>query len=339
MIPEDVKTLCEALDKDKISFQDQKILVTGGAGFIGSWICDVLVKQGARVTCVDNLASGLEKNIRGLIGKENFDFIQHDISNPIEFKENFDLVMHLASRASPFEFDKFPIQILKANTLGIWVSLGIAKRQNARFVYTSTSEVYGDPDPKFVPTPESYNGNVNPVGPRSCYDEAKRAGEAFVTAYRNQHGLDTRIVRIFNTYGPRMRAGDIYGRVVPRFIDQALSGKPITIFGDGSQTRSFTYVADQVEGILRLAFSKDASGEVVNIGNDRETSIIELAELIKNMASAKSEIVFQPLPKDDPKRRCPNITKAKNLLGWMPRTNLEEGLRKTIEWFKYGGSS
>ncbi len=339
MIPEDAQAVCDILSRDKISFQDRRILVTGGAGFIGSWICDVLLKQGAYVTCIDNLSSGLEKNIKGQAGKKNFDFIQHDISEPIEFKENFDLIMHLASRASPFEFDKYPIQILKANTLGIWISLGVAKKHSARFVYTSTSEVYGDPEPKYIPTPETYNGNVSPIGPRSCYDEAKRAGEAFVTAYKNQHGLDTRIVRIFNTYGPRMRSGDIYGRVVPRFIDQALSGKPITVFGDGAQTRSFTYIADQVEGILRLAFSGGTRGEVVNIGNNKETKIIELAELIKKMTSSNSEIVFQDLPKDDPKRRYPDITKANRLLGWMPKTDLEEGLRKTIEWFKYGGSS
>jgi UDP-glucuronate decarboxylase len=339
LIPDDVNKLCDILEKDDISFQDQKVLVTGGAGFIGSWICEVLVKQGAMVSCLDNLSSGMAKNIKGLAGKENFDFIEHDISKPIEFEENFDLVMHLASRASPFEFEKYPIQILKANTLGIWVALGIAKKQKARFVYTSTSEVYGDPAPQYFPTPESYNGNVNPVGPRSCYDEAKRAGEAFVVAYKNQHNLDTRIVRIFNTYGPRMRAGDIYGRVVPRFIEQALNNKPITVFGDGEQTRSFTYITDQVEGILRLASSSAGRGEIVNIGNNNETKIIDLAMLIKKMTSSSSEIVFQPLPADDPKRRCPDVSKAKKLLGWTPRTSLEEGLSRTIKWFRYGGSS
>ncbi|MFQ5814883.1 MAG: UDP-glucuronic acid decarboxylase family protein [Candidatus Hydrothermarchaeaceae archaeon] len=339
MIPEDVEHLCDVLSKEDISFQDQGVLVTGGAGFIGSWICEVLVKQGAWVTCIDNLSSGMEKNIKGLARRENFDFIEHDISQPIEFEQNFDLIMHLASRASPFEFDKYPIQILKANTLGIWVALGIAKRQKARFVYTSTSEVYGDPAPKHIPTPESYNGNVNPVGPRSCYDEAKRAGEAFVVAYKNQHGLDTRIVRIFNTYGPRMRAGDIYGRVVPRFIDQVLNDKPITVFGDGRQTRSFAYVTDQVEGILRLASLSNGRGEVVNIGNNEEIQVIELAELLKKRTASDSEIIFQPLPEDDPKRRCPDVAKAKKLLGWTPKTSLEEGLGKTIEWFRYGGSA
>ncbi|MEE9594010.1 MAG: UDP-glucuronic acid decarboxylase family protein [Candidatus Hydrothermarchaeales archaeon] len=339
MISTDVDNLCNVLSTQDISFQDQRVLLTGGAGFIGSWICEVLVKQGARITCLDNLASGLQKNIENLTGKDNFDFIDHDISKPIEFDEKFDLIMHLASRASPFEFDKFPIQILKANTLGIWVALGIAKKHKARFVYTSTSEVYGDPAPEHVPTTESYNGNVNPVGPRSCYDESKRAGEAYVIAYKNQHDLDTRIVRIFNTYGPRMRAGDIYGRVVPRFIDQALNNDPITVFGDGRQTRSFNYATDQVEGILRLASSSNGRGEVINIGNDKEIQIIELAELIKKKISSDSEIIFQPLPEDDPKRRCPNITKARELLDWAPTTSLEEGIGKTIEWFTEKKSS
>jgi UDP-glucuronate decarboxylase len=339
MIEEDVDAIIRGLEKDNISFEDRKVLVTGGAGFLGSWICDVLVKQGAEVTCLDNFASGLRSNIEHLMEKENFTFVEHDISKPIFFDKRFDLVMHLASRASPFEFEKFPIQILKANTLGIWVALGIAKKHRARFLYASTSEVYGNPPASFIPTPETYNGNVNPVGPRSCYDEAKRAGEAFVMAYRLEHGLDTRIARIFNTYGPRMRAGDIYGRVVPRFIEQALNNKPITVFGTGEQTRSFTYVSDEVEGLLRLAGIEGLGGEVVNIGNNKETTILELAELIKKLCNSSSEIVFLPLPKDDPLRRCPDISKAKKLLKWKPKVSLEEGLKKTIEWFKYYSSS
>lgn len=318
------------MKKDGISFEGKNVLVTGGAGFLGSWICDVLVHGGAKVTCVDNFASGLAKNIEHL----KIRFVKHDISKPIEFDEKFDLVMHLASRASPFEFARYPIQILKANTLGIWVALGIAKKHMAKFLYTSTSEVYGDPDPKFIPIPEAYNGNVNPIGPRSCYDESKRAGEAFVMAYRLEHKMDTRIVRIFNTYGPRMRAGDIYGRVVSRFIEQALSNRQITVFGNGKQTRSFTYVTDQIEGILRLAALDEAEGEVINIGSDKETSILELAKMIKKLTNSPSEIVFQPLPKDDPRRRCPDITKAKKLLNWKPGVSLEEGLRKTIAWYE-----
>ncbi len=334
MIEEDVDAVIRGLERDSISFEDWRVLVTGGAGFLGSWICDVLVAQGAVVTCLDNFSSGLRSNIEHLLDRENFTLVEHDISKPIFFDERFELVMHLASRASPFEFERFPIQILKANTLGIWVALGIAKKHRARFLYASTSEVYGNPPDEFIPTPESYNGNVNPVGPRSCYDEAKRAGEAFVMAYRLEHGLDTRIARIFNTYGPRMRAGDIYGRVVPRFIEQALKNNPITVFGDGSQTRSFTYVTDEVEGLLRLAGIDGIEGEVVNIGNNRETTILELAELVRKLCGSSSEIAFLPLPKDDPRRRCPEIGKAKRLLGWEPRVQLEEGLRRTIEWFK-----
>ncbi len=332
VINEGVREIVSSLKEEGISFSDLHILITGGAGFIGSWTCDVLIEMGARVTCIDSLVSGQMSNIEHLLNNENLNFIEHDISKPIYFKEKFDIVMHMASRASPFEFDKFPIQILKANTMGIWVALGIAKEHNARFLYTSTSEVYGDPDESFIPTPETYNGNVNPIGPRSCYDESKRAGEAFVKAYELQHGLDTRIVRIFNSYGPRMRTGDIYGRVVPRFIDQALKGEPITVFGDGSQTRSFTYITDQIEGILRLT-SMDAKGEVVNIGNDKETSILELAELVKRLTGSQSKITFYPLPKDDPKRRCPDISKAKRLLKWKPKVSLEEGIKKTIKWF------
>lgn len=331
---DEVGAILKALNRDGISFEDMHVLVTGGAGFLGSWICDVLVEQEARVTCLDNFSSGLRSNIEHLLERENFTLVEHDISKPIFFDRRFDLVMHLASRASPFEFERFPIQILKANTLGIWVALGIAKKHQARFLYASTSEVYGDPPARFIPTPETYNGNVNPVGPRSCYDEAKRAGEAFVMAYRLEHRLDTRIARIFNTYGPRMRAGDIYGRVVPRFIEQALNNKPITVFGDGSQTRSFTYVTDEVEGLLRLAGIDGLGGEVVNIGNNKETTILELAKLVKKLCNSRSEIVFLPLPKDDPLRRCPDISKAKRLLKWEPRVRLEEGLRRTIGWFK-----
>ncbi len=330
------------------NFEDKIVLVTGGAGFLGSWICEVLVEQQAKVICLDNLVSGLQTNISHLMYKDNFKFIQHDISQPIFFDEPIDIVMHLASRASPFEFEKFPIQILKANTLGIWVALGIAKKHNARFLYTSTSEVYGKAEE--MPTSEEYRGNVNPVGPRSCYDEAKRCGESYVIAYKLEHDLDVRIARIFNTYGPRMRAEGVYGRVIPRFIEQALSNSPITIFGDGSQTRSFCYVTDQVEGLMKHTFSfhkrkpvlkekfkkegGEVGGEVVNIGSDKEITILELAELIKEMTNSSSEIVFKELPKDDPPRRKPDITKAKMLLGWEPKVGLEEGLLKMIEWFK-----
>ena len=311
------------------------VLVTGGAGFLGSWICGVLVEQGAKVICLDNLVSGLRSNISHLMDRDNFKFVQHDITKPIFFDAPIDIVMHLASRASPFEFEKYPIQILKANTLGIWVALGIAKKHGARFLYTSTSEIYGCAEE--IPTTEDYRGNVNPVGPRSCYDEAKRCGESYVIAYKMQHGLDTRIARIFNTYGPRMRAEGVYGRVIPRFIEQALSNKPITIFGDGSQTRSFCYVTDQAEGLLKLAFLDEAKGEVVNIGSDKEMTILELAKLIKGLTKSDSEIVFDELPKDDPPRRKPDITKAKRILDWEPKEELEEGLLKMVKWFEEKG--
>ena len=330
VIQEGIKEILKNL-KD-ISFEDQTVLVTGGAGFLGSWLCDVLVEQNAKVICLDNLASGLETNISHLLDREDFKFIKHDISQPIYFDEKIDIVMHLASRASPLEFDKFPIQIIKANTLGTWISLGIAKKHKAKLLFTSTSEVYGDA--QVIPTPETYNGNVNPVGIRGCYDESKRVGEAMCMAYARQHGLDVKIARIFNTYGPRMRADGVYGRVIPRFVHQALNNEPITIFGDGKQTRSFCYVTDQIEGLLRLAWFDSARGQVVNIGNPKEMTILELAEIVKEITNSNSPLEFHPLPPDDPKRRCPDISKARKLLKWDPKIELEEGLKKTIEWFK-----
>jgi UDP-glucuronate decarboxylase len=328
-----IKEISGSLKEERTNFEGQRILVTGGAGFLGSWVCDVLVHQKAKVTAIDNLSSGRAENIEHLIG-ENLTYIDHDISIPISFSERFDLVIHMASRASPFEFSRYPIQILKANTLGIWIALGIAKKHNCRFFYTSTSEVYGNPDPRFVPTPETYFGNVNPVGPRGCYDEAKRAGEAFVTAYHTQHNLDTRMVRIFNTYGPRMRSDDIYGRVIPRFIEQALHNKPITIFGDGNQTRSFTYVTDQIEGMLKLASKEGLENPVVNVGNNKEFSVLDLANMIISLTGSDSELMFHPLPQDDPIRRCPDITRAKKVLNWSPKVGLQEGLRRFIEYMR-----
>jgi UDP-glucuronate decarboxylase len=315
-----------------ISFEDQRVLVTGGAGFLGSWMCDLLIQSGAYVTCIDNFASGQRSNIRHLLKNERFRFIEHDISTPLPLETPLDYIFHMASRASPFEFEHFSIQILKANTMGVLVALGIAKKHHARIVYTSTSEVYGNPD--IVPTPESYYGNVNPIGPRGCYDEAKRCGEAYVMAYRKQHNLDTRIARIFNTYGPRIRTDGIYGRVIPRFISQALSGDPITVFGDGSQTRSFTYVTDQIEGLLRLAARDNAEGEVINIGNVNEITVLELAQKVIEMTGSQSPVSFHPLPEDDPMRRRPDITKAKEIFGWEPKVPLEKGLVRTIEWVR-----
>lgn len=315
-----------------ISFEDQRVLVTGGAGFLGSWMCDTLLASGAEVLCVDNFASGRMSNIRHLAGHERFRFIEHDISTPLPVDSPVDYVFHMASRASPFEFEHYPIQILKANTLGVLVALGIAKKYGAKVLYTSTSEVYGNP--AIVPTPESYHGNVNCVGLRGCYDEAKRCGEAYVIAYRRQHQLRTRIARIFNTYGPRIRTDGVYGRVIPRFIDQALHGKPLTVFGDGAQTRSFTYVTDQIEGLLRLAALDAAEGQVINIGNTNEITVLELAHRVIALTGSASSISFNPLPEDDPLRRNPDITKAREILGWEPKATLDHGLGRTIGWIK-----
>jgi UDP-glucuronate decarboxylase len=315
-----------------ISFEDIRVLVTGGAGFLGSWMCETLIMSGAEVTCMDNFASGQMSNIQPLLDNERFRFIEHDISVPIALDTPFDYVFHMASRASPFEFEHFPIQILKANTMGVLVALGIAKKHHARVVYTSTSEVYGNPE--IVPTPETYHGNVNPLGLRGCYDESKRCGEAYVMAYRKQHNIDTRIARIFNTYGPRIRMDGIYGRVIPRFIGQALSGDPITVFGDGLQTRSFTYITDQIEGLLRLAALDAARGQVINIGNVNEITVLELAQKVIEVTGSQSPISFHPLPEDDPLRRRPDVTRAKQILGWEPKVPLEKGLVRTVEWVR-----
>jgi UDP-glucuronate decarboxylase len=346
-IIEDITEIVNRLERERITFKDKVILVTGGAGFLGSWVCDVLVKQGAFCICLDNLSSGRFDNIAHLMKKNNFRFINHDISEPIYFGfthhpkgicigdiKNIDIVMHMASRASPFEFQKFPIPILKSNTLGTMNALGVAKAHNALFFYTSTSEVYGNPPDDAIPTSESYFGHVNPVGPRSCYDESKRAGEAFVKAYELQHKIKTKIVRIFNTSGPRIRSGSEFGRVVPNFIKQALNNWDITIFGDGSQTRSFIYVVDEIEGILKMVHKEEALGEVINLGNDKEFTILELANIVKELTHSDSKITFDPLPIDDPVRRCADLTKAKKILNWQPSTSLREGLKKTIEWFK-----
>ncbi|MFX1498417.1 MAG: UDP-glucuronic acid decarboxylase family protein [Promethearchaeota archaeon] len=346
-INQDVDEIINRLRKESINFEDRTILVTGGTGFLGSWVCDVLIKQGAYCICLDNLSSGRFANIAHLMDKDNFRFLNHDISEPIYFGlthhprgvcigdiNKIDIVMHMASRASPFEFKRYPIPILKSNTLGTMNALGIAKAHNALFFYTSTSEVYGNPPSEAVPTSENYFGHVNPVGPRSCYDESKRAGEAFVKAYELQHKIKTKIVRIFNTSGPRIRHGPEFGRVIPNFIFQALNDEDITIFGDGSQTRSFTYVVDEIEGILKMVYNERAVGEVINLGNNKEYTILELAKIIKELVKSKSNIIFKALPIDDPIRRCPDISKAKKILNWEPTTPLKEGLEKTIAWFR-----
>lgn len=327
---EDLQIISDHIKKRDI--RCSHALILGGAGFLGSWMCDALVHNGSMVTCVDNFASGLPLTIRELKDDPLFQFIEHDVSIPFHPKGDFDLVIHMASRASPFEFAHHPVEILDANTRGVCNALTIARENNAKFLFTSTSEIYGDP--LIVPTPETYRGNVSTTGPRGCYDEAKRCGEAYVAAFHRQYGLDTRIVRIFNTYGPRMRMDGIYGRVIPRFISQSLNNEPITIFGDGSQTRSFCYVTDEIRGLLTFATLEGLSGEVINIGNNSEITILELAKLIKQISGSSSQLKFEPLPEDDPLRRNPVITKAGNLLSWEPKVSLESGLKKMIEWVK-----
>lgn len=303
------------------------ILITGGAGFLGSHFCDLLLEDGHKVICIDNLITGNIENIAHLHDK-NFRFIKQDVSEYLYINEDIDFVLHLASPASPIDYLKFPIQTLKVGALGTHKTLGLAKEKKAKYLIASTSEVYGDP--LVNPQKEDYWGNVNPIGVRGVYDEAKRYAEAMTMAYHRYHGLDTRIVRIFNTYGPRMRMDD--GRVVPNFIKQALLKKSLTVFGDGSQTRSFCYVSDLIDGIYKLMRSD--VNEPVNIGNPHEMSVLEFAKIIIKATGSSSEIDYESLPQDDPKVRRPDITRARELLNWEPEVPLERGLSKTIDWFR-----
>ena len=306
----------------------RRALVTGGAGFLGSHLCERLLDEGLHVICMDNLITGSLANIEHLVGRTGFTFIHHDVTNFMHVPGRLDYILHFASPASPIDYLHLPIQTLKVGSLGTHKALGLAKAQGARFLLASTSEVYGDP--LIHPQPEGYWGNVNPVGPRGVYDEAKRFAEALTMAYHRHHGVDTRIVRIFNTYGPRMRAND--GRVVPAFICQALAGEPLTAFGDGAQTRSFCFVDDLIEGIWRLLRSDHA--DPMNIGNPAEMTILEFAREIIRLIGSRSEIVFRPLPVDDPKVRQPDISLARRVLGWEPAVPLELGLARTIEYFR-----
>jgi dTDP-glucose 4,6-dehydratase len=305
-----------------------RVLITGGAGFIGSHLCERFLADGADVICMDNFLTGTPDNVSHLFSNPRFTFIQQDVTNYIYVKGPLDAILHFASPASPVDYLELPIQTLKVGSLGTHKALGLAKEKGARFLLASTSECYGDP--LVHPQNEDYWGNVNPIGPRGVYDEAKRFAEAMTMAYHRTHGVATRIVRIFNTHGPRMRLRD--GRVVPNFIAQALRGEPLTVYGDGSQTRSFCYVSDLVEGIVRLLGS-DYSGPV-NCGNPAEVTILQFAERIRKLTGSKSEIVFRPLPVDDPKQRQPDITRARRLLGWEPAVGLEEGLLHTIDYFR-----
>ena len=309
-----------------------RILITGGAGFIGSHLCDDLLRQGHEVIAMDNLSTGSIRNIAHLAGHERFQFIKHNVTNYIYLDGPLDAVMHLASLPSPVDYLNYPIQTLKVGALGTHNALGLAKAKGARFLLASTSEVYGDP--LVHPQPEDYWGNVNPVGPRGVYDESKRFAEALAMAYHRYHGVQTRIVRIFNTYGPRMRLDD--GRVVPNFIRQALLGEPVTVYDDGTRTRSFCYVADMVEGIVRLLLSDEVFP--VNLGNPREMTILEFAQKVLEVTGGQSEIVFvhpkDERTKDDPMVRQPDISKARQVLGWEPVVTLEEGLERTVDWFR-----
>jgi dTDP-glucose 4,6-dehydratase len=305
-----------------------RAVITGGAGFLGSHLCERALAEGHEVVCVDNLVTGRLENIKHLLHRDDFELIEHDVSTKIEIEGPVDYILHFASPASPIDYLELPIQTLKVGSLGTHNSLGLAKAKGARFLLASTSEVYGDPLEH--PQKETYWGNVNPVGPRGVYDEAKRFAEAMTMAYHSVHHVDVRIVRIFNTYGPRMRQRD--GRVVPAFIQQALTGEPMTVFGKGEQTRSFCYVDDLIEGIWRLLMSD--LREPCNIGNPHEMTILKFAETIKASVGSSSPIVFKPLPKDDPHKRQPDITRARQELDWEPRVSLEEGLRKTVEYFR-----
>lgn len=308
---------------------DKKIVVvTGGAGFIGSHLCDRLIKEGFRVICLDNFITGTLENIKHLMGDNNFRFIEHNVTKYIDIGKKVDYILHLASPASPEDYLKFPIPTLKVGSLGTHNALGLAKAKRAKFMLASTSEVYGDP--LVHPQPETYWGNVNPLGVRGCYDESKRFAEAITMAYHRVHKIDTQIVRIFNTYGPRMRMND--GRVIPNFIYQALNNRPLTVYGKGTQTRSFCYIDDLVEGIFRLM--RSYTNEPINLGNPHEFTILQLAKLVIKLTGTKSKIVFRPLPQDDPRQRQPDIKKAKRILKWLPAIELEEGLLKTIEWFR-----
>ncbi len=330
-----------------------RILITGGAGFLGSHLCDLLVGQGHQVVCMDNFITGRPENLAHLMGHDHFSFVKYNVCDYLHVEGRLDAVMHFASPASPQDYLELPIATLKVGALGTHKALGLAKAKSARFLLASTSEVYGDP--LVNPQPESYWGNVNPISPRGVYDEAKRFAEAITMAYHRYHGLDTRIARIFNTYGPRMRRND--GRVVSNFIVQALQGKPLTLFGDGAQTRSFCYVDDLVRGIIALLLaesdksvpertdrarflsqrtepSAESVHDPVNIGNPRELTVMEIARFVLKLTGSASSIQRQPLPVDDPKVRRPDIRKAEALLGWTPKVGLEEGLRRTIEYFQ-----
>ncbi len=306
----------------------KRVLVTGGAGFIGSHLCDSLLAGGNEVICLDNLATGDRSNLEAALENPSFTLDPGDVCEPFDYE--VDYIFHMASPASPVDYDSMQVATMRANSVGTMNCLELARRRGCRVLMASTSEVYGDP--QLSPQSETYFGHVNPVGPRSCYDEGKRFAEALCKAYEREHGLDVVIIRIFNTYGSRMRASD--GRVIPNFVCQALEGAPLTIYGDGNQTRSFCHVSDMVRGITVAMSTPDAGGEVINVGNPNEMRVIDLAGRVRQKAGSSSEMVFEPLPQDDPLQRKPDISKAMSLLGWAPQVDIEDGLDDVIEWFR-----
>ncbi len=328
IIVEDIETINGMVKQD--FFAGKKVLVTGGAGFIGSWLCDVLLGFGSEVTVVDDFSTGRMKNIDHIVKNPKFKLSKSDVCT-FRSEEKFDFILHMAGHASPDEYMVHPIETLQTSADGTWNMAEIARKNDATLLFASTSEVYGDAE--VVPTPETYWGKVNPVGPRSCYDEGKRFAEALLMGYHKQYSLDVKVPRIFNSYGPRLREDGLYGRAMSRFILQALTNQPITVYGDGKQTRSFCYITDAVIGLMLLAANPQAKGEVVNIGNTQEVAILELAQKIKAATNCESPITFHPLPKDDPKRRCPETAKLEKLLGWKPSLSFEEGLKRIVKWF------
>jgi UDP-glucuronate decarboxylase len=315
----------------KDSLKDKTVLITGGAGFIGSWLAEALMALEAKVTVLDNLSTGSLKNIEHLMDLSNFKFLKGDISN-FKFEEEYDFLVHAASLPAPDMYVKKPVETMLSNSLGLLNVLEASRKHNSIVLYMSTSEVYGNAEA--IPTPESYWGRVNPVGIRSCYDESKRFGEALCMAYLKQYGVNIRIARLFNTYGPRLDPNASYARVISKFIIQALNNQSITVHGDGKQTRSFLYISDAINALIRMIIKESLKGEVINVGSPNEITILKLAKLVKKFTNSKSNIEFHPPRIDDPRRRCPDISKAKSLLGWEPKTPLEDGLKFTIEWFK-----
>jgi UDP-glucuronate decarboxylase len=329
LITEDLETIKKSIRPE--SFDGKNVLVTGGAGFLGSWICDVLTMSGSRIVCLDNLSTGVFDNVEHLKGTKSFEFEKVDTCE-YAGRKKFDFIFHMASRPAPEDYQKHPVETAQANSLGTQQVLEMARKYDARVFYASSSEVYGDPE--VFPTPESYVGRVDPLGPRSCYEEGKRFGESYCKAYSDEYGVEVRIGRIFNSYGPRLRAEGFYGRVVSRFLLQAFSGDDVTVFGDGTQTRSFCYVADTIIGLLRLVVKAGLSGQAVNIGSTEETNIIDLAHKIIHISDSKSQVEFRPFPPGDHHRRLPDGTKAKRILDWSPSTGLEEGLDRTVRWLR-----